>query len=78
MSRLKSVLHRLSLACLVLASPVLVPRAFADEACVSDSANLQTQLVLLQVIQQPRTIKLVRSATAYVLGGQNNTSSAQT
>lgn len=78
MLRLQPVLLRLPVACLALASLALAPHAFADEACVSDSANLQTQLILLGVIQQPRTIKLVRSATAYVLGGQNSVSSAQT
>jgi len=50
----------------------------AVEVCVSDSVTLQAQLVLVQVIAQPRTIQLVRSATAYVIGGQTDVSSVQT
>ncbi len=78
MFRFPSVLSRLLPVYLVLASLVLLPQAHADEFCVSDSVTLQAQLALLQALPQPRTIKLVRSVSAYVLGGMNNVDSAQT
>jgi hypothetical protein len=78
MRRFQPVLSRLLVACLVLASVLPATHAIAEEACVSDSVTLQAQLALLQALPQPRTIKLVRAAAAYVVGGMNNISSAQT
>ncbi|MEO7326394.1 MAG: NosD domain-containing protein [Dokdonella sp.] len=78
MFRLQAAFPPLLLGCLVLASLVLLPHASADEVCVSDSVTLQAQLAFLEALPQPRTIKLVRSVSAYVLGGMNNVSSAQT
>jgi hypothetical protein len=78
MRHLQPALSRLFAVCLALASVGFLPQAVADEICISDSANFQVQLDLLQIVQQPRTIKLVRSATPYLLGAHTDVDSPQT